>query len=226
MWRVDTMTKRNLLLAFGLALISIVVAGYGVFRYATPASKFYSLQFLPVPKPLIDFTLENQHGDRVAAVDFKGPWSLVFFGFTSCPDMCPLGLQELAKVLRMAKQQKQIQVQGVFISLDPERDSAQKIADYLAAFHLSMLGLRGVHSELAALNTFFNIDYSRNLTLEGAPLTIPTGIDIPPAMPRDYQIEHSGRIFLINPEGQYLGSFAQPYSADNIWADLQLIIKR
>lgn len=217
------MTKINFLLA--LALVSIAVAGYGVFRYSAPAVEYHSLQILPTPQPLMTFTLEDQKGDRFVAEDFRGYWSLVFFGFTSCPEMCPLELQELAKVLRMAKQQKKNQVQAVFISLDPERDSAQTINDYLAAFHLSMVGLRGDNSELAALNNFFKIDYSRSLVSTDTSLNISPSVDIPPEASRDYQIEHSGRIFIINPDGQYLGSFSQPHSAKNIWADLQLIIK-
>lgn len=220
------MLKVKMKLAIGAAVIAVALAGYCVARYFFAASGFHSVQFLPLPKPIIEFTLEDQKGGRFTAEKFNGYWSLVFFGFTHCPDICPMELQELAKVLRMAKQQKQTQVQVVFISLDPERDSAKKIADYLAAFSSGILGLRGANSELVLLNRFFDIDYSRSLQLDGSPLNIPAGVNMPDDIADDYQVDHSGRIFIIDPDGQYLGSFSQPHSAKNMWADLQMIIKR
>ena len=220
------MIKLKMVLVIGLAILGLLLAGYGISPYLFTASGFHSAQLLPAPRPMIEFTLENQKGARFTEEELKGHWNLVFFGFTHCPDMCPLELQALTKVLQMAKQQNQTQVQAVFISLDPERDSAQKISNYLATFNSTMVGLRGANSELVLLNSFFNIDHSRSLVLSDSPLTIPAGVNMPDDIVGDYQVEHSGRIFIIDPDGKYLGSFAQPHSAKNIWEDLQMIIKR
>lgn len=203
------MGNKKILLLVALLIISLGLGTFFSVRYFSTPATLIELQLLPAPKPLPSIALERHTGDVFTADQFNGHWSLVFFGFTHCPDMCPLELQQLNRLLQLAEQQSEIKIQVIFISLDPERDSREKIAEYLANFNSLMLGVRGTHVELLALSRFFAVDYSREPT-EGA-------MD-------NYQVVHSGRIFLVDPKGRYLGSFAQPHNVDTMWNDLNVLI--
>lgn len=207
-------------------VISVVLCVFFVKNSFSASPNFHSVQLLPEPKALTNFSLETQRGEEFTAKNFSHYWSLIFFGFTSCPEMCPLELQELTKVLKMAQKNGQTPLRVIFISLDPERDTRDVIEKYLATFNPDIIGLRGENKELAGLSHSFTADYHRSATLTGSPLNIPAGINMPADVESDYQVEHSGRIYLVNPHGQYIGSFSQPHNAHNIWADLQLILKR
>lgn len=152
----------------------------------------------------------------------------------------------MARVLKQLQPAGPLQpkVQGIFVSIDPERDSQAALDDYLSTFNrtvsdedhpasggaLAIIGLRGNHAELARVVRFFGADYSRAVQLKGATLHLPAGYAMPLGMEaRDeqhYQVNHSSRIYLVNPGGQYLGSFPSPHNAQIIADDLQMILKR
>ena len=189
-----------------------------------------SAQLLPVPKVLKDLKLEKNKTAIFTEADFIGHWNLIFFGFTSCPDFCPLELQKLGKLLQLSLQNKQLQspfpLRVIFISLDPERDTPEKIKAYTAFFHPQILGLSSSNVELVKVAHFFGSDYSRKVTVAGAALNIPAGIDMPANVENNYQVDHSARIYIVNPQAAYVGSFAPPHDAENMWSDLQLIMSR
>lgn len=218
--------KLKMALIIRIVIISLAFYAFFIMRSFAVIPDFRSAQLLPSPKPIIGFTLENQEGNIFTSANFNQHWNLVFFGFTHCPDMCPLELQELSKVLKMAELSDQIHLQVVFISLDPERDTRETVAKYLAAFSPDIIGLRGANKDLANLNHSFAADYHRSAILAGSPLNIPAGINMPSDVNNTYQVDHSGRIYIVNPKGQYIGSFPFPHDAKKIWTDLQLILKR
>ena len=224
------MTIRKITLALGAIMISLAMGAPVIARYFGESTDFHSAQFLPSPKPLINFILEDQKGDLFTAKNFNQHWSLVLFGFSHCPDMCPLALHELTQVLQMSKASDTIPWQIIFVSLDPERDTPENLKNYIASFDASIVGVRGTNTELAKLNHFFATDYYRTVVMSSsalaADLTIPSGEDMPEHIQTDYLVEHSGRVYIVNPDAQYLGSFTSPHVAKNIWHDLQLIIKR
>ncbi|HWV13809.1 MAG TPA: SCO family protein [Cellvibrio sp.] len=218
-----------------LLLISAVFIAGCFSENDNPQAKqpLLSAQLLPATKPLIKFSLESQRGEEWTADNFKSHWNLVFFGFTLCPDLCPMELHELTGLLKLASQVPGMDVRVIFISLDPERDSKEKMADYLAAFNEQIIGLRGDNTELAKVSHFFAADYSRSARLDsdastnaGAALNIPAGIDMPPHAEGSYQVEHSPRIYIVDPMANYIGSFAPPFKAGLLWSELQVIIKR
>jgi protein SCO1 len=213
------------LLLFGVGIGFIIKSG--LYQHK-PKPHFHAAQLLPASKVLVSFKLEKNQNDFFTAENFTGRWSLIFFGFTSCPDFCPLELQKLGSVLQYAQTSKvlpsHLPLQVIFISLDPERDTPEKIKNYTAFFHPQMLGLSGSNSELAKIAQFFGADYSRQGLRNGLPVSIPSGVDMPENIANDYQLEHSARIFIINPQGAYIGSFAPPHNSELLWADLQLII--
>lgn len=224
------MINRKLLLGVaGFTIATFIVAIFLIVHFSSSSQDYKSAQFLPSAQQLPNFSLEKNSltsSKQFSVADFNKRWSLVFFGFTECSDVCPLTLQQLAKLLQLAQQYDQTQIQVVFISLDPERDTSEKIENYVNAFNPAITGLRGNNAELAKLSHFFAADYYRRASSAGSPLTIPAGIDMPAGIANDYQVEHSGRIFIINPQTKYIGSFPPPHRGEILWSDLQMIIKR
>ena len=190
----------------------------------SPAPPLAIAQLLPEPKALPDLALENQRGEPVSSNSFDGHWSLLFFGFTSCPDFCPLELQKLGKVLNLMGAGDELQV--VFVSVDPERDGREKLADYVGFFHPQIIGLRGSNPELAKFAQFFGAAYDRSAILDGNLLSIPAGINMPTNVGDQYQVNHSTRLFVVNPAGKYIGSFASPYTVEEILVDMQNLLDR
>lgn len=181
-------------------------------------------QLLPAPKAIPEFALENHRAEVVDATVFRGRWSLVFFGFTSCPDFCPLELQKLAKLLNLMEAGDALQV--VFVSVDPERDVQEKLANYVGFFHPQILGLRGNNHALANFAQFFGAAYDRSAIVESKLLTIPAGINLPTNVGEQYQVNHSTRIFVVNPQGEFIGSFTSPYEVENLLSDMQKLMGR
>lgn len=151
------------------------------------------------------FTLPDAKGRLRTPAEFAGKHLLVFFGFTNCPDICPTTLAEVAKVMDELGDEA-AQVQPLFISIDPERDRKLGLADFTAAFHLSIIGLAGDDAQTAAAANSFRIYYAREedaAALDG------------------YSMSHSSALYLIGPEGDWLRQFTYGTPASEILADLQ-----
>lgn len=137
--------------------------------------------------------------------EFRGKFLLVFFGFTSCPDVCPTTLSEVAQVIDDLGPEVD-KVQPIFISVDPERDRKLGLAEYTEAFHPAILGLAGTEDETRAAAESFKIFYGRE-----ADDTAPGG----------YTMSHSPGLFLIGPDGEWLRQFPYGTPAADILSDLQ-----
>jgi len=208
-----------LILCMGLGVG--VMQGVKYFSASSVSPVLKTAQLLPLKKSLPDFSLENSRGDIVDKRVLETKWSLILFGFTSCPDVCPMELQKLSRVLTMADNPL---LQVVFVSVDPERDTAEKLVDYVKFFHAGIVGVRGTHRELASLAHFFGAIYDRTAIVDNNLLSIPAGADMPTNIASDYSVSHSLRLFIINPAGEYIGSFAPPYEPDAIWNDVQILM--
>lgn len=189
---------------------------------AAPPPDF--LQLLPAPKAITEVSLENHLGEIVDLHMFRGQWSVVFFGFTSCPDFCPLELQKLSKLLNLMDAGNDLQV--VFVSVDPERDGAEKLANYVIFFHPQIIGLRGENSALAAFAQFFGAAYDRSVIIESKLLSVPAGVNMPTNAGEQYSVNHSTRVFVVNPAGEFIGSFAPPYEVNEMLPDLQKLMAK
>lgn len=133
-------------------------------------------------------------------------------------------------------------MQVVFVGIDPERDSQEDLARFVVRFNKNIKAVTGDNRSLAELAHFFRADFNRRVNYQGQLLNIPAGFNLPdqtttPGSPQTenadgglavdgYQVNHSNRIFLLNPQAEYLGSFSSPQDAEKIIADLQMIIKR
>jgi len=154
------------------------------------------------------FTLTDQNGKRVTEKDFRGRYTLVFFGFTNCPDICPAGLQLIAAALDKvgAKADK---VTPLFISVDPARDTPQKLAGYVKNFSDRLVGLTGTPEEIAAVARAYRVYYQKTPN-ESAP--------------SDYGMDHSSIIYLMGPDGEYVTHFTPMTSLDEMVAKLNEVL--
>jgi protein SCO1/2 len=137
-----------------------------------------------------DFSLLDHEGRRVGAADFRGRHMLVYFGYTSCPDVCPNTLLVMSEALDLLGQAATA-VQPVFITIDPERDTPEVLAEYRRHFHPSLVALTGSPADVAEVAEAYRIYLAK------AP-----GDDAD-----DYLLEHSSLVFLMDGAGRYLAHF-------------------
>ena len=132
-----------------------------------------------------DFPLPDVTGTTRSVKDFAGQVVVVFFGYTQCPDVCPTTLQELAEVKSLLGEQGD-QVQGVFVSLDPERDTPEVLQAYTQAFDPKLVALTGTPEQIAAVAQDFKVFYKK---VEGK-------------QPGSYSMDHSAGLYVYDPKGQ------------------------
>ena len=207
------------LLAVLFVLLGIISGKHLVAVLFAQPLALNTIELLPKPKPLPAVLLRNANGDAFPRENFSGSWSLVFFGFTSCPDFCPMELQKLGQLIKFAEQDKR-DVQVVFVSVDPERDVPEKLVQYVTFFHPKIIGLRGDNPAIASFARFFGATYDRSAVIEGKAVIIPAGVAMPASVGEQYLVNHSTRVFIIDPQRRYVGSINNAGSPDIVWADL------
>ena len=136
------------------------------------------------------FSLSDHTGKRVTEADYHGKFMLVFFGYTYCPDICPGELQVMAAALD-ALGEKASQVQPIFITIDPERDTVKQMADYVQHFHDKLVGLTGTADEIAKVAKAYRVYYAR----------------VEDASASDYLMDHSSILYLMDREGRFVTHF-------------------
>lgn len=140
-------------LAVVLVTCAFTLAGWGWFELSRASAKGFYGTALDTPVQVDDFTLSSA-GGKAALSDWRGKYLLVFFGFTACPDVCPLTMGRLAKIYRDLGEPENVQV--VMVSVDPETDTPERVERYVQGFHPSFVGLTGSTSDIAeAARTFF-----------------------------------------------------------------------
>lgn len=151
---------------------------------------------LNTPRKFSDFDLIDHRGDAFTLERLKGQWSMIFFGFTNCPDICPTTLATLNETYSKLKDSEKENLQIIMVSLDPERDTVDKLGQYMPYFNTEFVGVTGNKHFIKRFTTEINIAYNQ----------VPLGGD-------DYTVDHSSQIVLVNPNGHYHGFFKSPHSA-------------
>ncbi len=146
------------------------------------------------------FSLTDQDGQPAGVTDLQGQWSLVFFGFTACPDVCPTTLGVLNQ---LASEITTVQV--ILVSVDPQRDTPAHLKSYLQGFNPDFIGLTGDVEELQAFAYQLHAAFR-----------------LLPAKPDD-TIEHSSNIALLDPSGNFIGYFSIPHRPENMRTVLELV---
>jgi len=154
------------------------------------------------------FALADHNGAQRTLADFKGKVVVVFFGFTQCPDVCPTALTDLAEVKRLLGPQGD-KLQGIFVSVDPERDTPEVLKAYMTNFDPGFLALRPTAEQLPEVAKAFKIFYKK---VEG-----PT--------PTSYTMEHSAGSYVFDPQGRVRLYTRQAVGAQGLAEDLALLLK-
>lgn len=161
----------------------------------------------PSPMPLKEFSLVDHEGNEFTKDRFDGKWSVVFFGFTNCPDICPATLQQLA-IANKNLQDSGAQVpEIVLVSVDPERDTPDVMATYVSHFTGEILGLSGDITELTQLTSSAGVFFEK--------AELPGG---------DYAVDHSAAVLVINKDAAIHASFSAPHSVDSFVHDLPILM--
>ena len=149
------------------------------------------------------FEMVDQDGKTVTDADFRGKPFLVFFGFTHCPDICPTKLFELSEVLtRLGKGADK--VNAIFVTVDPERDTPEKLKLYISSFHPRISALSGSRAQVDAIMKAYSA-YAKRTPLEGG----------------GYTMDHTSVVYLMDKEGRFIAPFILERSADAAAADLR-----
>jgi protein SCO1/2 len=213
-----TTTLRRSLPWLIIATIFTFSIGVTLGHVKTPQNKSAAPQtqmsgtILPTPRALNAFTLTDDHNQPFTNQNLMGHWTFLFFGFTNCAHMCPMTMTTLKDMYGDLKQAKQSLPQVVLISIDPQRDTVQRLHQFVTAFDPAFQGARGSEAQIEALSQELSILYMK---VKAAGQT--------QQQAQDYQIDHSGTLLLINPKGQLYAIFSMPHDAKQIAKDFEMI---
>ncbi|KAF1709958.1 hypothetical protein CSC70_09760 [Pseudoxanthomonas kalamensis DSM 18571] len=206
--------KIALVLAIAVAAGLGLLAAQKFFVAAPPASgtqwpPMQTVTLLPQPREVPAFSLEQSDGTRLTSGELNGHWTLVFIGFTFCPDVCPTTLTELAPAQKQWQSlPDSIRPRVLFVSIDPERDTPARIGEYAHGFHPDTL------AATADIPTLENFAKSLSLVFVKVP-----GPDFE-QHPDNYTMDHSAAIVLLDPQGRMAGLIRQPLQTQAIADDL------
>lgn len=182
----------------GLVAVMALLIGLVVNRILTPTTLsheqlsengFFAYE---VPRRFTEISLIDHQGNEFTRDDFRGQWTLVFFGYTYCPDICPLTLATLSQFSDLLEDTDYAEDTNVaMVSVDPERDTPEKLAQYVSYFNEDYIGLTGEYIHIFNFARQLNVAFSYE----------------PQGEEGDYLVSHSGEIALINPEGDFHGFF-------------------
>ena len=195
-----------------LILVAAVAAALGLWlgsRAFTPPTppQLASAVLYPSPRELPEFTLTRSDGTPLTHADWKGRWTVAFFGYTNCPDVCPTTLATFKSAAsKLAADGAGDRVRFDFISVDPQRDTPEQLAKYVGYFSKDFVAATGSDEELTKLTRALGLIYSREATGNG-----------------DYAVDHSASAVLIDPSGREVGLFRPPFDASAMAADLKTL---
>ncbi|MBE0672291.1 MAG: SCO family protein [Anaerolineales bacterium] len=192
----------------GVASLLVIVAAIALnILFVKPASFRGTAYADPVPSAF-EFTLTSSEGSPFQLSDNRGKITLLFFGYTYCPDICPTTLAELKLVMELLKSDAD-EVQVVFISVDPGRDTSEKVQKYVERFNPTFIGLSGTEEELAPIWNSYGVFRE---VVEGTSET-------------NYIINHTARVILIDKAGNMRLSYGFQTPPEDIAHDIKLLLK-
>ena len=199
------MNPKNFFIAIllGVALAAGIFVASNLNRPAEVQKAF----IIPLPDQLPEFSLLDQFDNPVGANIFDDEWSLVFFGFTNCPDVCPTTMQLLSRVKNELATMQKTAPRIVLVSVDPERDTPELLGRYVNYFGEDNLGLTGELAEIKKLTGALGIYFEK------------TSVD-----DANYSVDHSAAVIVINPDGQFSALFSAPHNIADYIHDLPIIM--
>jgi len=178
----STLKRYKWILIGGLSLVVGLFVGWALLNLLVPYE--YHGTYLQSPGTAEDFTLTGPDGEEVSLSDFRGKAVLLYFGYTFCPDVCPATMVELKKAKESLGRDAD-KAQVIMVTVDPERDTPEKLEEYMNYFNPTFIGLTGSEDEIAAAATPLGIFYEKH---EGTPAT-------------GYLVDHTASVIVIDPDG-------------------------
>ena len=170
---------------------------------------YQALKLFPQGKSFSGFQLTSHRQNPWQAEQFKGNYSVVFFGFANCPDICPTTLLEMQKVDKKLKASGTTPPEFIFVSVDPDRDSPETLKDYIEYFNPEFHALTGDAANILSIASQLGVAYH---------------VEEHEAGDLVYDVDHASALFVINPQGERIGLFPAPHQVDSITADLIQLI--
>ena len=196
--------NRSLAILPYMALLTAVLAGalwhLGDLRAQKGVETIPTGQKVAIGGP---FELTDQDGMIRTEKDFRGKYMLVFFGYTYCPDVCPTTLAVMSEALKMMGQRGD-KIAPVFITVDPKRDTPEKLKSYLDSFGPQFVGLTGSNADIANVAKEYRVYYREQS----------------PDQKGDYAVDHSGVVYLMDPNGKFVANYSLETSPEALAADL------
>ncbi|MGV6806519.1 MAG: SCO family protein [bacterium] len=194
-----------------LAFVSLLLGGF-IYKMTQPRIlgehelSANGVIVLKTPRRPSDFALVDQTSNTFDRSRLQGKWSLVFFGFTNCPDICPTTLSTLTKMYSDLDDRERQKLQLILVSLDPERDTPEVLAQYVGYFHPDVIGVTGNPYVTLKLATELNVAYTK-VDLGGG----------------NYTVDHTGNVLLFNPYGDYHAVFRPPFETGSMMVGLRSV---
>ena len=200
-----------------LVLVLFIVSGF-VWNVVSQSHqfKFNEITVFPKIKVISKFKLMDEKNQVFTNSNLQGKWSLVFFGYTHCPDVCPTTLANLNKIYRKLSSKDQQKLQIIFVSVDPERDNAAQLKNYLGFFNKNFIGVTGSLTQLTDFSremgaVFFKGEVDKN---------------------GNYAVDHTSKVFVLNRQGERVGLFSgqatlpeKIYPIDKFVKELNFLVK-
>ena len=199
-----------------LAVSALLLGLWTAYRVTSPGpvadSRTVATQnatIIPNPRPLKPFRLSDHNGKPFSNAELQGHWTFIFFGYTHCPDVCPTTLSTLNQAAHLLERDPPEQaLRFVFVSVDPERDSPERLAGYVPYFNRSFLGVSGEQPALQELTGQLGVLYRKVEDESTAPA---------------YLMDHTASVVLADPRGRLHALFGAPHDAESIARDFQAI---
>jgi protein SCO1 len=204
------MAVRSRFLSFVLICAAGIAGIVASFLWHHPASVELTTGTLFEPsRKLPDFSLIDHQGRAFASADLRGHWSLLFFGYTNCPDFCPTTLTTLAAMQKRLRAEKAaVLPRVIFVSVDAGRDTPQALAKYVPYFDPEFIGLTAADQP----------------SIEAVAKQLGVGVIIRPGKDGNYTVDHTGAIFVLNPDGRLSAILTGPFSVNALQSDFQRIV--
>lgn len=190
-------------------IVLVAVAAFGLGTWYSmgqrPAPEPTGGYILDAPRPLPEFTLVDETGEAFSNEELRGHWSLLYFGFTYCPDICPSALGVMAQVKRELDAVAGLDDRYFLVSVDPDRDTPERLAEYVTYFDPSFRGVTGEFDQLDIVTR-----------AAGAVYKVPEAPESD-----DYLVAHSSTLTLIDPQGRIHAIFTSPFDPVAIARDLE-----
>jgi protein SCO1 len=201
------MNKKTLLVGLGSSLL-ILIVGVGVLFFSRPPSFRGTTYDKPYPAAPT-FELTRSDGSSFRLSELRGNVVLLFFGYTSCPDVCPTTLAGLKLAVSELNPKEANLVKVLFVTVDPKRDTPERVQTYVGRFNPGFIGLSGTQAQLEKVWNDYGV----------------TRLEVPEASTANYTLDHTARITLIDQDGNLRVSFGFDAPVADIVHDLELVLK-